>query len=235
MKLAGGNLQQRWHEMSEKVDALTPRERALVLFTTLALVYLCWDFLLYSPVATVNKSLNTELAEKTLEVNTLLQEERVLQQTVNFDPDLKIKKERSNIEEQIVEQDKSLSALSVGLVPVDQLASILQEVLNKTGRLQLQNMNTLPVEEIQVQKSVGTASDQSSQDGSVQQAGIYKHSVGITIKGSYFELLKYLEELESMDWRFYWDELNFEQDNYPLGVFELKVYTLSTDEGYFGV
>jgi len=235
LKLEGENLQQRWHEMSEKVDALTLRERALVLFTALALVYLCWDFLLYNPVAAVNKDLNTELAENKLELNTLLQEEIVLQQTLNFDPDLKIKKEKSDIKEKIIEQDKSLSALSVGLVPVEQLASILQEVLNKTGRLQLQKMHTLPVEEIQIKKSVGSLPAQNDIDSSAQQAGIFKHSVGITIKGSYFELLKYLEELESMDWRFYWDELNFEQDSYPMGVFELKVYTLSTDEGYFGV
>lgn len=235
MKLESGNIKQRWQEMSEKVDALTSRERALVLFTTLALVYLCWDFLLYSPVAAVNKKLNEELAAKQLEVNTLLQEERVLQQTVNFDPDLKIKKEKRDIEEKISQQDESLAALSVGLVPVDQLASILQEVLNKTGRLQLQNMTTLPIEEIQIQKSADSSLDQSGEGSSAQQAGIYKHSVGITIKGSYFELLRYLQELESMDWRFYWDELNFEQDKYPLGVFELKVYTLSTDEGNFGV
>jgi len=235
LKLEGENLQQRWHEMSEKVDALTLRERALVLFTALALVYLCWDFLLYNPVAAVNKDLNAGLAEKKLELNTLLQEEIVLQQTLNFDPDLKIKKEKSDIKEKIIEQDKSLSALSVGLVPVEQLASILQEVLNKTGRLQLQKMHTLPVEEIQIKKSVGSLPAQNDIDSSAQQAGIFKHSVGITIKGSYFELLKYLEELESMDWRFYWDELNFEQDSYPMGVFELKVYTLSTDEGYFGV
>ncbi len=235
MKLESGNLKQRWHEMSEKVDALAPRERALVLFTVLAVIYFCWDFLLFSPVAAANEKLNADIDARQSEISAATQEERVLLTTASFDPDLKLKNEKREIEKQIEEQENALASLSLGLVPVDQLASILQDVLNKTGRLQLQNMKTLPVEEVQLRGAADKTPEQTLESSQKNEAGIYKHSVGITIKGSYFELLRYLQELEAMDWRFYWDELNFEQDKYPLGIFELKVYTLSTDEGYLGV
>ncbi|MEX1033877.1 MAG: hypothetical protein WDZ30_11000 [Cellvibrionaceae bacterium] len=219
-------MNERWQLMLNKIDALSLRERAMVLLSVLAVVYLLWDWLLFNPVAVAKANLDSDIASLEQRIAAMEQEETVLLQTLSADPDRDLKVQLADLENRLSTLDASLSELSVGLVPVDKLATILQEVLAQTGSLQLHNLRTLPVEELEL--AVKTKADADS-------AGVYKHAVAITVKGSYFQLLEYLKTLEAMSWRFYWDELRYQQEQYPNGLFELRVYTLSTDEGLFGV
>jgi MSHA biogenesis protein MshJ len=41
--------------------------------------------------------------------------------------------------------------------------------------------------------------------------------------------------LERLPWRFYWQDLNYSVDHYPNAEVILRVYTLSSEEGLFGV
>ncbi|MCW8196625.1 hypothetical protein F6455_17665 [Proteobacteria bacterium 005FR1] len=215
-----------WQSLLDKLDALSLRERALVLLSVLAVLYLAWDFVLYQPIANSRATVATELATTEQKIASMKQEETILLQTLGSDPDRDLKIQIKDLENRMGALDANLSELSVGLVPVDRLATILQDVLARTDNLQLQSLQTLPVEKLAL--NVKTDADAAS-------AGVYKHTVAITVKGSYFQLLDYLKKLEGMAWRFYWDELRYQREDYPDGLFEIRVYTLSTDEGLFGV
>lgn len=219
-------MKERWQAQLSKIDELSLRERGLVLLSVLAVSYLLWDFLVFSPVADAKAHVDVDIAAVEQRLDAMRQEESVLRQTLNADPDRGLKKQLTELQERTVVLDANLSELSVGLVPVNKLATILQDVLAQAGSLQLETLQTLPPEELRL--TVKTDADAAN-------AGVYKHAVAITVKGSYFQLLNYLKTLEAMNWRFYWDELHYEQDQYPSGLFEIKVYTLSTDEGLFGV
>jgi MSHA biogenesis protein MshJ len=217
---------QRWQTLQGKVDALTVRERALVLLSALAIIYLLWEFVLYQPLAQSKSAVNTELMAVQQKIAAMEQEELIFIQTLHLDPDRELKIEVQDLQNRMAVLDSNLADLSVGLVPADKLAVILQDVLARTESLQLQSLQTLPVERLEL--NVKTGADGGS-------AGVYKHSVAITVKGSYFQLLEYLKKLETLTWRFYWDELRYQQESYPNGLFEIRVYTLSTDKGLFGV
>lgn len=219
-------MNERWQLLLDKVDALSLRERALVLLSVAAVMYLVWDFTVFSPVATAKSEVDTELAATEQKIAAMEQEETILRQSLNTDPHQDLKLQLKGLNDRMAELDANLSELSVGLVPVDKLATILQDVLAQAGSLQLHSLQTLPVEALEL--TVKT-------DAEAANAGVYKHSVAITVKGSYFEFLSYLKSLEAMTWRFYWDELRYKQEQYPNGLFEIRVYTLSTDEGLFGV
>lgn len=210
----------------DKLDALSLRERALVLLSVVAVLYLLWDFVLYQPLAQSRAAVSTELTASQQKLAAMKQEETILLQTLGSDPDRDLKIQIEDLENRMASLDANLSELSVGLVPADKLAAILQDVLAKTDSLQLQSLQTLPVEKLAL--NVRT-------DAETASAGVYKHTVALTVKGSYFQLLDYLKTLEGMTWRFYWDELRYQRENYPDGLFEIRVYTLSTDEGLFGV
>jgi MSHA biogenesis protein MshJ len=223
---------QGWRQWQEKVDALKARERALVLLTALAVIYMIWDLLIFNPLAVANASVGKQVLAVEQKVNAMEQEEKAILSAVNADPDKDIKEQFSLLQQQLDELNTSLAELSLGLVPVEELSAILHDVLQRTGKLQLQNLRTLPVEEVAL-----TANKQSSADNQDPQigAGVYKHRVALTVKGDFRELMTYLNALEKMNWRFYWEELNFVEDNYPDAMITLHVYTLSTDEGLFGV
>jgi len=65
--------------------------------------------------------------------------------------------------------------------------------------------------------------------------GVYKHSVKITLKGEYFSVIAYLQKLEALNWKLFWENIEYQVDRYPGAVVTLEVYTLSTDRGVLGV
>lgn len=224
-------LLQRWQEIQQKIDKLSFRERGLVLLSALALVYMVWDLVIFSPISDAKQKVDREIATIEQKSNALLKEEQTLLSALSSDPDRELKQLRDELKNQVDELDQELGELANGLIPVEQLASILQEVLTGTGVLKLQELQTLPVEELQI-----TALNDAEEDGEFSvRAGVYKHTVALTVKGQYLQLVDYLKKLEAMSWRFYWDELHFEREDYPTGIIYLRVYTLSTDEGLLGV
>lgn len=223
-------LKQRWQDIQAKVDKLSMRERVLVLLGVIAIVYMIWDVVLFSPIADAKQKVDRDVAAMQQKIDALEDEEKTLLLALSADPDRELKQVRDQLQLQVQELDRELSELSAGLIPVEQLAAILQEVLTQTGVLKLQLLQTLPVEELQI-----TAVNETTENSYNASAGVYKHTVALTVKGQYFQLLEYLKKLEAMNWRFYWDELRFERDEYPNGIIYLKVYTLSTDEGLLGV
>lgn len=219
----------RWQAWLDKIDALNTRERALVLLSALAVVYLIWDVVIFNPLAVAKSEVDTQLRTTVQHISAMEQEEAALLNAVNADPDRDLKEQLQQLQQTMESLDGKLSELSLALVPVDKLTAILEDVLKQTGALRLESLKTLPVEELKLSTKAGAG------DGEDPSAGVYKHSAELIVRGSFFDLVAYLQALEAMDWRFYWEALYFNQVNYPNAVITLKVYTLTTDEGLFGV
>ena len=230
-------MKQRWLELSKKVNGLTLRERGLVILTTIALTYLVWDFLVLGPILSSRESLQKEFAAVTQKNTAMLQEEKALLATLSLDPDRDLKLQVNNLEVRIAQLDEELAEMAVGLIPVEQLPIILQEVLSSTSRLTLVRLQTLPVETIRLigGESMSDITPVGYPTSNNDSGNVYKHRVKIELSGSYVELKSYLQKLESLSWRFYWDELKFDLQSYPMAKITIDVYTLSTDEGLFGV
>ncbi len=231
-------------EVIDKIESATIRERALVLLSCVAVVYLLWDFVVYTPLANENNTLNKTLLEKKNSIETLKQEEKALMLALSNDPDKEVRILLGSMKDRKQALEDNLEELSGGLVPVERLSLILQDVLKKTDSLSLESLKTLPVEKLQIDQDKQSASakkeinkrenDEFAENGDKKE-GIYKHGVSLVVKGTYFQVIDYLHRLEDMPARFYWEELLYEQDDYPNGYFHLKVYTLTKDEGLSGV
>lgn len=230
-------------EALQRYSALSPREKFLLVIGAVAVVYMVLQFVLLDPVAAEVKALRDQQAAYRQDIKKLESEQLLLLQSMNKDPDAALKQQVETMQQQLQALDKELTELSVGLVPAKQLPLLLQDVLRKTGKLELRRMQTLPVTNLQLQAlEAGSAdTDRSSQDSQVGgeedpsylTAGVYKHAVQMELAGTYFQVLAYLEALESLNWRFYWQSLNYQVEKYPRAVITLDVYTLSTEEGLF--
>jgi len=44
-----------------------------------------------------------------------------------------------------------------------------------------------------------------------------------------------MRELESLEWRFFWDNLEYEVIEYPRGLITFTLYTISLDKDWIGV
>lgn len=215
-----------------RYNQFSPREKVLVVLTLVVVVYMLLQLLVLDPVDTRTNTLQSQQAQLRQDIQNLENQQALLLASMHKDPDQALKQRLQGLKQQLLSLDSELTTLSVGLVPAKQLPVLLQDVLRQTGQLQLLGMQTLPVTNLKLEGQV--VEDQNSEaEGMLASAGVFKHAVQLQLRGSYFQVLAYLEALEGLKWRFYWHSLNYEVDDYPKALVTLNVYTLSTEEGLF--
>ena len=122
------------------------------------------------------------------------------------------------------------------------IRAVLDKILANNPRLQLIEMKTLPRVSISVEKEAATgekgAPSRESKPASADEtksAEIYRHGVEVTMRGSYLDLLAYLQEIESLQVRMFWDKVNLSVTTYPTVTMRLVVYTISLDKAWLTV
>ncbi len=231
-----------------RYEILSQRERLLIVSTLVAVIYIAFTVLVFGSLDRTQTTLEQEL--KTLEQQKVQfdAELKLFSSLLNTDPDKAKKQQISALKAQMLQIEGSLNRLSVGLIPADELPILLKKVLQQTKSLRLQSIQTLPVSELSLQGEViePEALDDSGSNSSefqdedaaetnkVETAGVFKHAVVMQLSGGYFETKQFVEALEALPWRLYWDSLEYSVSRYPSAIITLQVYTLSTDKGAFG-
>ncbi len=223
----------RIQQLAERFDALSLRERALVSLAVLVVMYMVWDAALMSPEHLRQKQLVVEmyqLNERMVAVDGQLQ---MLTASLG---DSEVRRQRQRIAE-LREDLRGLAsqqaALTVEFIRPHQMAGVLRDMLGVDGKLTL-----LKLESLGVQPLFPPPENENEQEAAAEkyeQPGIFKHGMRVSFEGDYFATLQYLQALEGMPWRFYWDELDYRVTDYPRARVSITIHTLSLEEGWIGV
>jgi MSHA biogenesis protein MshJ len=57
----------------------------------------------------------------------------------------------------------------------------------------------------------------------------------IELAGKYLDILRYMQTLESLDWKLLWDEIEIQSDEHPQITLTLVLSTLSTRKEWIGI
>ena len=60
-----------------------------------------------------------------------------------------------------------------------------------------------------------------------EKGALYRHGVEVVLRGTYFELVQYLEELEKLPARLLWGRVELLADPYPEVKLTVAVYTVT--------
>lgn len=134
-----------------------------------------------------------------------------------LDPNLPVKKEISKLNQQKEQIGQRIYMVANTLVTPDQMPEILGNILTENKGVKLQNLENKPSENIVFQNHFSDVK-------------LFKHGVTIEMTADYPSLVTYLERLDSMPWKLYWENLDFEIAEYPQGKLSIDIYTLSTTE-----
>jgi len=205
----------------EKFDSLTPRERIIIVTTIIVTIWGVWDNLIYQPLATEQKALNTELS--TLKINLVANQQisKQIEALGKVDPNKKNKLTLKEIKQQFRQLKLQLNTADKQFVPAHQMPTVLQDLLQQNPGLKILDLKTLPI---------STFSKEAK-----ETSWIYRHGLSITLRGNYFNTLKYLEALEALPWRFNWESINYQVKEYPIAETTLNIYTLSFEENWLGL
>ena len=215
------------NNLNQHFDNLKNSEKIILAALTMVVVYAAMEFLLLKPTDDQNKKLRGQLAA----AQTSLQnkQDQLNQHLASGSANTNGGNQRTQlqaIDQQINRLQQQLATIASGLVSAENLPVILEDMLVKTGKLSLQKLRALPVEELQLSTTDG--------QGQPLSAGVFKHVVALQLEGRFFDVIEYLKTLEALPWGFRWQNLHYRAKDYPIAAATLEVYTLTTEEGLFG-
>ena len=56
----------------------------------------------------------------------------------------------------------------------------------------------------------------------------------MTFEGKYFDVIRYLTQIEALPVKYYWRNLNYQVTQYPWANIELELYTLGESKDFIG-
>ncbi len=202
------------------VDNLSLKERLLVFVTGLMLLGSAWYLGLMQPLdqqATRNRSEIKSLRERIEMYNQNL-EVAALQISSAGTGD---RENLARIQGRLDEINERLGGYVAELIDPAQMSRVLQDLLKEQSTLRLIRVRNLSPEAL-------------SASADALNTTFYRHGLEIDFEGSYLACLEYLEEIEDLPWRFYWQLLDIEVLEYPRNRIRLEINTLSPDVEWIG-
>jgi MSHA biogenesis protein MshJ len=206
--------------VQERFELLSKREKLMVFLTLIAVFWVLLGHLILEPSLSKKTKLKQQLfsAQSQASASKLaaIQTEALRKK----DPNLNNRRQLKAIKNQLRELKQQINHGEKKIVSPQQMATVLRDMLDKHHRLKLVNLETLstkPIAKVEHNQS------------------IFRHGLAMTLSGRYFDVYHYLEALESLPWRFYWDSIDYQVKEYPTAEVTLHIYTLSFQEDWLGI
>ncbi len=224
-------IKQGYTTLCEKIDALSKRERVIVLAVLLVAVYGLIQFVLLDPQLKRSDHLETQLSNIQQKTDRFQQEQIIVNAQISAGPNKTLQAELNKLNKQLEKADIRLKESTVSLIPPALMPEVMQGVLSEIKGLRLLNLENRGA----VLLTKSNPKDEKQEADNVSGNKLYRHSFVITLEGSYLATLTFFQALEKKSWKFFWQNMRYEVIKYPKAKVMLEVYTLSTEEDWIGV
>ena len=202
-----------------KLDKMNMRERLLLVATGLLVVGTAWYVGLMEPMIKEIKNTRNEIAATRKRTDSVNQSLEVMALQASSGA-IGYREQYTLVQRRLEELNEKLGGYTAELIGPGEMAHVLQGVLQKQDNLRL----------IRVRNLTPQAVTRSNDD----EAIFYRHGLEMEFEGGYFACLEYLEQIEALPWRLYWQILELEVLEYPYNRIRLEVSTLSPHKEWIG-
>ncbi|SDH35845.1 MSHA biogenesis protein MshJ [Vibrio xiamenensis] len=207
--------------LNQHYSKLSDREKGLVMLCGLVALILGLLTAIIEPSYKNNKALAQQIQDQTLANQSAQSKNMVMEAKLQRDPDADIDQELKQLLKQSQELSEQASHIVKNFITPEAMAHLLEEVLASSKSLHLVSLESLPAKPL---------TQQQASSGS----GYYLHPVRLEMTGSYFAIQTYLQRLEAMKAKYYWQHFEYQVDAYPKARVILQVYTLGTSKEFIG-
>jgi MSHA biogenesis protein MshJ len=203
----------------DRIDALELRERVLLLAATVAILFLSVDSVGLQPTLKAQQLTEERISELEMKLGALRQQAMLLSYTTDEDTLAARYQSRDTLAAELAALDARLGDQLGALVEPAQAADLLEQVLTRHRGLKITSLRA-------------SAEPLEAVAGNADQAGkLGRYQLDLVLEGGYLDLMRYLEALESMRWKFFWQMVDFRVNDYPRAVSRLQLYTLGAQGG----
>ena len=229
------SLKQRFMKLADRVDAMALRERGLIFVAVLIVLYVVAVNVVFEPMRAEQSRLDSQLKSKHDQIAALEKQIQAARGGRLDDPDAAKRARLAALQEQMKSLDATFARTTANLVSPKEMARLVEQVLARNHGLQVVKVESLrpaPLGEPAAAKPGETKPAAATPEF---QARIYKHGLRIEMKGTYLDMLNYLQALERLPWKVFWGQVALETETYPVSKLTLVIYTLSTGEGWIAM
>lgn len=209
-----------WQKIATRYEALTLRERAIVAGAGLVAVVLAWYSLWGEPAL----ERATRAAERGEQLSTQLASlhAQLAQEAGSPAPGVAARAELAAIEQRSAGAQALIEDYAAELISPTEMARLLERVLERRHALSLKRLANLGAEDLLPADTPG-------------EQRLYRHRFEMELEGPYLQCLAYLEDLEALPWRLYWQAVEIDAEDYPVNRIRIEVATMSLHEDWIGV
>ena len=201
------------------------RERVLVMFAILSVTWMVWSATLGGFLEESKVRIVRDIDGLYSQLEAELAEQKRLEAMRRSDPNKRLVSERKLLGSELDEIHDKLALVLEHFVEPERMPALLEDVIQNHQGLRLKRIVSLPVEPVRL-------SNDSSDETAIQ---VYRHPLELEFEGNYFEMMAYLEELETSQWEFGWRRLEYRVAEYPTAIVVIEIETLSREESWIGV
>ena len=210
---------------ARRFDAYSIRERGLVAISILVVISYLWWVGYAGPMTRKVEALqltNQSIAREIDSNRAIVRSTRQAIATGVYQEKerqlLKLSKDLAALEEQ-------LQVTTIELIDPEKMFQLMNELIYQDSRLKL-----LSLKRREVKPAIPPIDEEE-----VDEASIYRHVLEIEFAGKYLDILRYMQNLEALDWKLLWDEIELESDEYPNVTVKVVISTLSTRKEWVGI
>ncbi|MBI4357064.1 MAG: type II secretion system protein M [Gammaproteobacteria bacterium] len=217
-----------------KINQRSKRERALMLAVGFAFMVVVWNVLFHRTGAEKRQAIQKERANieqqlpaLRLQINTIIGAEAQATASPDF-------KKKEILASQIREVDAQFKKLSEQILSRSDVSLFLEKILRGEGRLKVIELSSQSVEPL-----LGAEKDGLQEKYipylELASVALYKYPLSLVLEGGYLDTLAFLEKIQKLTWRVFWDELDYQVVKYPVVRVTVKFHTLSEQKGRGGI
>lgn len=223
-------MKHRLNQLAQKIDAMTMRERLLILLACIVGMHQAWDSLVWRPLVQQQDAIYAQEDQIARDIQSIQVTLNGLANQAKIDPDRALKEQIAKLDTQISSIENYIQDETSSLMKPPEMAKLLKSMLENQQGLRLINLEKQQAEAL-LQPEV----DQTTKKPLPVEYQIYRHGFSIQFRGNYLATLAYLKALEEQQGQFFWDSIEYNASEYPAGVVTINLYTLSLSEGWIGV
>lgn len=209
----------RW--LSERLEALSLRERVLVALAMMAVVIGGVYFTVITAQQAAIQDTESEIEARQSEIDTLVSRQQVLTRELESTGREALEERLDRLEARLRDRADQLESLSRGLIGPQAMARALRDMLEQSP-LDMRSLATVAPEPL---------TEKPEQE---QVPVLYRHGLEMEFEGSYADIEDYFRRIEELDWTFYWEGFELETVDYPLIRVRCRFYTLSLESEWIG-
>ncbi|MFO8155864.1 MAG: hypothetical protein ACQERR_08940 [Pseudomonadota bacterium] len=208
--------------LARAIDARAPRERGLLMVVGVLVLLAGWFYQVFEPLQARLAVTATAIETAETSIRGLKARRGDLSNDLARDLNAEKREAIAELEAELEALQERLAGRMPDFIEPERMRGVLEGMLAAHDGIKLIRMERSAPEKVvePTEEQVGT---------------VYRHTVRLVVEADYRQLIRYLREVEELQWQFMWSALDYRVEHYPKARVTLELQTFGGQEAWLGV